>query len=110
MKAHAYLKSCVIGARPGRLPFGQLPLHAQGRIHCTLRMILLRHRRAKDDQDAISSYGPHYAPIPLGCMVCQLMQRMQPALPGLQAPLFPLHSGSHQSTTQNGDDFPLATR
>jgi hypothetical protein len=109
MEAHADLKRGV-AAGPGLLLSRQWPLHAQSRQHGALRMILLRHGSAKDDQDLMPSYGPHHAPIPLGFMACQLLQRLQPALPGLQAPLFSLYSGGHQGATQDGDHFPLANR
>src|SRR5262249_22661589 len=87
MEAHAYLKSCRARARTGSLPSGQLSLYAQGRQHRARRMILLRHGSAKDDQDALPTYSPDQAPIPLGLMARQLIQRVQPALPGLQTPL-----------------------
>ena len=58
-------------------------------------MILLRHRSAKDDQDALPTHSPHQAPILLGLMARQFMQRVQPALPGLQAALLTLYGGSH---------------
>ena len=73
-------------------------------------MILLRYRSAKDDQDAIPSYSTDYAPIPLGYMVGQLIQRMQLALPCLQAALRTLHGGSYQRATQDSDHFPFIDR
>jgi hypothetical protein len=73
-------------------------------------MILLRHGSAKDDQDALPIHSPDQPPIPLGLIARQLMERVQPALPGLQAPLLTLHGGSHQDATQYRDHFPLAHR
>ena len=110
METHAYLQSSVPSAPLCTLPSSQLPLQAQGGQHGALRMILLRHRGAKDQQDTIASDRAEHAPIPLGLRVRQLMQRMEPALPGLQAPVLTLHGGSHQGTTQNCDHFPLANR
>jgi hypothetical protein len=95
MEAHADLKCGHAEACTGPLPSGQLSLHAQSRQHRAWRMILLRHGSAKDDQDALPTYSPDLAPISLGLMARQIMQRVQPALPGLQAPLRTLHSGSH---------------
>jgi hypothetical protein len=57
-------------------------------------MILLRYGSAKDDQDTLPTYRPDQASILLGLMAGQPMQRVQPALPGLQAPLLTLHGGS----------------
>ncbi len=110
MQAHAYLKRHRVRARASPLPSVQVPLHAQGRQHRALRMILLRHRSTKDDQDAISSYSPEQAPILLSLMACQLMQCMQPVLPGRQAALLTLYGGGHQRTTQDRDHFPLTHR
>jgi hypothetical protein len=58
-------------------------------------MILLRHGSAKDDQDALPTDSPDYAPIPLSLLARQLMQRVQAALPDLQAPLLTLYGRSH---------------
>jgi hypothetical protein len=73
-------------------------------------MILLRYGSAKDDQDALSTYSPDQAPISPDLLARQLMQRVQPALPGLQAPLLALHGRGHQDTVQYRDHFPLAHR
>jgi hypothetical protein len=49
MEAHADLQSRGVGVRTVLRPSGQVPLQAQGRQHGALRMIFLRHRRAKDE-------------------------------------------------------------
>src|SRR5712691_8715903 len=110
MQAHADLKRRCVGARMGPLASRQLPLDVQGRKHRALRMILLRHRGTKDDQGTISSYSPEQAAILLSLMACQLMQCMQPMLPGCQAALLTLDGGGHQHTTQDRDHFPLTHR
>src|SRR5262245_28903333 len=107
MDAYAHLRGPHIRTGLGPLPSRQIALHVQSRQHRTLRMILLRYGSAKDDQDAIPACSTNYTPVPLGDMVGQLEQRMQPALPGLQAALRPLHGGGYQRATQDSDDFPL---
>jgi hypothetical protein len=108
METHAYLQSLCVGAPPCSLLSSQLPLQAQGSQHGALRMILLCHRGTKDQQDSIASNRAEQTSIPLGLRVHQLMQRMEPALPGLQAAVLTLHGRSNQSTTQNCHYFPLA--
>jgi len=76
MEAHAYGKGRRVRTSTGLLPSGQLPMQAQGRKYRALRMILLRHRSAKDHQDTIVSDRAEHAPIPLCLRVRQLMQRM----------------------------------
>src|SRR5215510_9804169 len=107
MEAHAHLHGLHVQTAQGPLPSRQVPLHIQSRQHCALRMVLLRYGSAKDDQDAIPSYCTDCASIPLGDMVGQLEQRMQPALPYLQAALRTLYGGGYQRATQDSDDFPL---
>jgi hypothetical protein len=107
MEAHAHLHGLYVQAAQGPLPSRQVPLHIQSRQHRALRMILLCYGSAKDDQDAIPSYRTDCASISLGDMVCQLKQRMQPALPYLQAALRTLYGRSYQRTTQDSHHFPL---
>src|SRR5215475_14001287 len=109
METHAYFQSLCAGAPPCTLLSNQLPLQAQGSQHGTLRMIFLRHRGAKDQQDTIASDWAEHTAIALCLRMHQLMQRMEPALPGLQASVLTLHGRSHQGTTQNGHHFPLTT-
>src|SRR5882672_7479312 len=110
METHAYLQSLCVGTPTHTLPSGQVPLHTQSCKHRTLRMILLRHRGTKDDQDTIASNRAEQAPIPLCLRVRQLLQRMQPALPCLQAALRIVQGRGYQRATENGDHFPLANR
>jgi hypothetical protein len=108
METYTYFQSLCAGAPPCPLLSSQLPLQAQGSQHGALRMILLCHRGTKDQQDVIASNRAEQTSIPLGLRVHQLMQRMEPALPGLQAAVLTLHGRSNQSTTQNCHYFPLA--
>src|SRR4029434_1203267 len=108
METHAYFQSLCAGAPPCTLLSNQLPLQAQGGQHGALRMIFLRHRGAKDQQDTIAPDQAEEAAIPLCLRMRQLMQGMEPALPGLQASVS-LHGRSRQGTTQNGHHFPLTT-
>jgi hypothetical protein len=108
METHAYFQSLCATAPPCSLLSSQLPLQAQGSQYGALRMILLRHRGAKDQQDSIASDRADQASIPLGLRVHQLMQRMEPALPGLKAMVLTLHGRSNQSTTQDCYYLPLA--
>src|SRR5215475_7228592 len=85
METHADFQSLCAGALPCTLLSNQLPLQAQSSQHGALRMIFLRHRGAKDQQDTIASDRAEHAVIPLCLGMRQLMQHMEPALPGLQA-------------------------
>jgi hypothetical protein len=107
METHAYLQSLCAGAPPCTLFSKQLPLQAQGGQHGALCMIFLRHRGAKNQQDTIAADRTEHASIPLCLRMRQLIQRMEPALPGLQTSVFTLHGRSHQGTTQNRHHFPL---
>jgi hypothetical protein len=99
IETHAYLQSLCVGAPPCSLLSSQLPLQAQGSQYGALRMIFLRHRGTKDQQDSIASNRADHASIPLGLKVHQLMQRMEPALPGFKTVVFTLHGRRNQSTT-----------
>jgi len=74
-------------------------LEAQGRQHRALRMIFLRDGGAKDQQDAIAAEGLDAAAILLRRLARQRMQRLELALPGLQAPGLPREGGGHQRAT-----------
>jgi hypothetical protein len=76
METHAYLQSLCAGTRPCILRSHQLPLQAQSGQHGTLRMVLLCHRGAKDQQDTVASDRTEHAAISLCLEVRQLMQRM----------------------------------
>jgi hypothetical protein len=51
-------------------------MQTQGGQHGTLRVIFLRHRGTKDQQDSIASERTEHTSIPLGLGVRQLVQRM----------------------------------
>jgi len=51
-------------------------MQAQGGQHSALRMILLRQRGTKDQQDTIASDRPEHASIPLCLRVRQLIEYM----------------------------------
>jgi hypothetical protein len=76
MEPHAYLQDLCASAPPCPLPSRQLPLQAQSGRHGALRMVFLRHRSTKDQQDTVASERTEYASIPLCLGVRQLMQRM----------------------------------
>jgi hypothetical protein len=98
METHAYLQSLGVSTPTCPLRSSQLPLQVQGGQHSALCMILLGHRGAKDQQDTIASDPAEHTSVPLCLRMRQLMQRMEPTLPGLEASLFILYARSNQGT------------
>jgi len=76
MEPHTYLQSLCTGVPPCTLLSSQLPLQTQGGQHGALRMILLGHWGAKNQQDTIASDRTEHASIPLCLRVRQFTQRM----------------------------------
>jgi hypothetical protein len=76
MEPHAYLQSLCTGDPSCLWLSSQGPLQAQGGQHSALRMVLLGHWSAKDQQATVASDRAEHASIALCLRVRQLMQRM----------------------------------